>query len=128
MILQDEAVMRIAQTTSMNLEWSRKFVSTATLSSSFLSLPFLPPFSPPTYMIPILYICSIELYSLFLCRCLVENEWDFNKAVTAFTLLNVSPTCTEQFLSPLLNITVYYAITIYRARERYLRKLSSELS
>jgi nuclear RNA export factor len=36
--------MRISQTTSMNLEWSKK--------------------------------------------CLAENEWEFNKAVTAFTLLH----------------------------------------
>ena len=27
---------------------------------------------------------------LFFCRCLSENEWDYNKAFVAFSLLQVS--------------------------------------
>ncbi|CAI8001899.1 Nuclear RNA export factor 1 [Geodia barretti] len=50
---QDQAIMRISQTTSMNLEWSKK--------------------------------------------CLAENEWEFNKAVTAFTLLHLyEPQCRDR--------------------------------
>ena len=67
--------MRISQTTSMNLEWSKKYVP-----------------SPSLHLLTYntVYDCG--------SRCLIENDWDFNKAVTAFTLLNVSSSMEPSLL------------------------------